>query len=156
LETDDNKENDRKLQRESMPKDYIESTPSGDHNRFFNAVGILSFTQQLLHEIESMVDELRYVIYYVCHNHLTYAKNCGEGYLPYAVRDDRIVITLAYYPEELDLDKSIRQTISEKIAPLINTVEDELTTNFNLTKQEIIDSISKNSVTNLWLKDAIK
>ena len=54
-------------------------------------------------------------------------------------------------PLESDSDKAVLQTIGEKIAPLIIAVDDIFFTNLNVTRQEIFDSILKNSVTNLWL-----
>lgn len=138
-------------QKERMPKNYFVSNPSGDYGGFFNTIGIISFSQQLLDEINSIAAELKYVIYYICHNHLTYAKNCGEGYLPYVVDGNRIAIRISYIPSQSDADIALHQTIVDKIAPLINSAEDKLTTNFNTTRQEVYESISKNSVTNLWL-----
>ncbi len=44
----------------------------------------------------------------------------------------------------------MRQEIADKIAPLINHVEDKPITRFNITRQEIIESITKNAVTNTW------
>jgi len=45
-------------QKTRMPKSYIESIPSRDYDNYFNAIGILSFNQQLLSEINSMTDDL--------------------------------------------------------------------------------------------------
>ena len=63
----------------------------------------------------------------------------------------QILIRVGLAPLESDSDKAVLQTIEEKIAPLINAVDNMFITNLNATRQEIFDSILKNSVTNLWL-----
>jgi hypothetical protein len=123
-------------ERGRMPKSYIDSKPLDEYSGFFNSVGVLSFNQQLFDEIDSIYIDLGSVIHYVCENHLTYAKNCGEGYLPYDVsQDGRIGIRYAVDTNLSDADRMALNGIADKIAPLINTVRDQLTTNFSTKRR---------------------
>jgi hypothetical protein len=70
--------------------------------------------------------------------------------LPYLVQDNKCAIKFAPIARSSDEDIIIRQKIAEKIAPLINHVEVEPITIFSTTRQDIIESITKNAVTNTW------
>jgi hypothetical protein len=85
----------------------------------------------------------------ICKNNLTHAVNCGEGYLPYIVANNKIGIQ--YSGKSVSEEKNMRESITEKIAPMINTREVKLKIGINYERPEIIRRVI--SCSNLMWRD---
>jgi hypothetical protein len=135
-----------------MPAGSIQTSfINTSEKHFFKAICNVRFNQNLFDEIMSTTTTLKEVISVICKNNLTHALNCGEGYLPYIVANNKIGIQYSGKSVSEE-EKNMRESITEKIAPMINTREVKLKIEINYERPEIIQSLAKNSVTNLWIK----
>ena len=142
---------DRK-EKQDMPAGSIQTSfINASEKHFFNAICNVRFNQNLFDAIMSTTTILKEVISVICKNNLTHAVNCGEGYLPYIVANNKIGIQYSGKSVSEE-EKNMRESITEKIAPMINTREVKLKIEINYERPEIIQSLAKNSVTNLWIK----
>ena len=117
----------------------------------FNAVSVVCFGPRLVKEINGILSTLRQVITLIYNNNEIMIKNCGEGYLPYTTRDGRLMAT-TFRLLESDKDQKTLSTIWSKILPNMNTQEIELTINTKYTNPDVIESINKNTVTNMRIE----
>ena len=58
---------------------------------FFNILSLLKFNKVLHARIRSVLLDFQFVVRYVCDNHLAYAINCGEPYLPFKIGNNKKV-----------------------------------------------------------------
>ena len=56
---------------------------------FFNLLSFVKFNEILQSRINIVLNDLQNLIRYICDNHLTYAINCGECYLPFKKENDK-------------------------------------------------------------------
>ncbi len=68
---------DRKV-RNDMPIRHYISNAKTNAGEYFNVVSSIKFNQKLQDEIKVALSPLEQIIPFICCNHLTYAKNCGE------------------------------------------------------------------------------
>jgi hypothetical protein len=142
---------DRKGKQDMAHAQYIQTSFINTREKhFFNAISNVRFNQNLFDEIRSTITILKDDFSFVCKNNLTHAVNCGEGYLPYIVDNNKIGIQFSGKTVSEE-EKNMRKSIAEKITPLINTREVNLKIEINYEKPEIIQSLANNSVTNLWI-----
>ena len=134
--------------KQDMPAGSIQTSfINTSEKHFFNTICNVRFNQNLFDEIMSTTT----IIPVICKNNLTHAVNCGERYLPYIIANNKIGIQ--YSGESVsEEEKNMRESITEKIAPMINTRGVNLKIEINYERPEIIQSLTKNSVTNLWIK----
>lgn len=50
--------------------------------KYYNALTHMNFNEKLETEIKRIMGELEIIVRYVCENHMIYAVNCGENYIP--------------------------------------------------------------------------
>ncbi|MGB8934347.1 MAG: hypothetical protein WCC17_04480 [Candidatus Nitrosopolaris sp.] len=146
----DNKE------EKDIPKGYFQafsrSYPMNDH--WYNVRGILKISQKLENEIRKTIDELSEIISYTVQNHLTHAKNCGEGYLPMMeLNEDTFSLWFPQQaveqltPHEIETMTSIK----EKISPNIHIIRINLLPTTIVADAKITKSIIEDTVTNVWI-----
>jgi hypothetical protein len=148
---------DRKSHSE-MPGGSIDAqstdVPAGD---YYNVVSHVNFNGNLIEHLKQTMRELRNLVTYICHNHITYATNCGEGYLPYDPNlNDPNSIMVKFY-SDLPPDDNYRekcQAIFDKVSPFMNRIQlgiDVLAEYRNLN-DTTRDALLKDPVTNFWIR----
>ena len=109
------------------------------------------FNSELTNEITTTISYLKELIPYLSDNHLAYAKNCGEDYLPYYYQDDTTFGLLFSNKDNLkEEDFLYRDEITSKIIPLMNITDIGLYVINEFKDNDVIKSIQKDTVTNIW------
>jgi hypothetical protein len=79
--------------KQDMPPGTIQTSfINTSEKHFFNAICNVRFNQNLFDEIMSTTTILKEVFSVICKNNPTHAVNCGEGFLPYIVANNKIGI----------------------------------------------------------------
>jgi hypothetical protein len=148
---------DRKSQSE-MPKGSIDAqssdVPAGE---YYNVVTHVNFNCNLIEYLKQTMRELRNLVTYICHNHITYATNCGEGYLPYDsnLNEANSIMVKFYSDTPVDANYTAKcQAIFDKVSPSINRMQlgiDFLAEYGNL-KDTTREALLKDPVTNFWIQ----
>jgi hypothetical protein len=118
---------------------------------WFNVQTALKFNQAANEELWETVAILNDVVSYVTWNHLDYALNCGEGYLPYSKIDEKRITFLFFMKARLDTnDDKLIQSIMDKLIDNMNFGRGGLRTSRSIDDARILKSIIYDPVTNLW------
>ncbi|MDF2736926.1 MAG: hypothetical protein K0S93_782 [Nitrososphaeraceae archaeon] len=136
-----------------LPSSYIKVTEEVDENKweYFNTLTCVRFNSELTNEISTTISYLKALIPYLADNHLAYAKNCGEDYLPYYYQDNTTFGLLFSNKDNLNEDDVLyRNEITKKIIPLMNMTDIGLYVINEFKDKDVIKSIQSNSVTNIW------
>jgi hypothetical protein len=136
-----------------LPSSYIKVTEEVDENKweYFNTLTCVRFNSELTNEITTTISYLKELIPYLSDNHLVYAKNCGEDYLPYYYQDDTTFGLLFSNKDNLkEEDFLYRDEITSKIIPLMNITDIGLYVINEFKDNDVIKSIQKDTVTNIW------
>lgn len=145
-----------KKDKTDMPPGYIISLPKDQtynlSSLYFNTVSILKVDDTLFDKITRMKSILGIIISFICDNHLTYAANCGETYLPVVRKSKEVGVRMVTLNWNDDIEAKLKE-IFNKILPYMNTNELNLDTVFKSENPLIIESLAKNVVTNIWLSD---
>lgn len=142
-----------RTEKSDMPKDHFQAFTSDPLiDQWYNVQSTLKINQKLEHEILKVTDDLSEVIAYTVNNHLTYAKNCGEGYLPImGLNED----TFSFWFPQTNFtqeEDQILGSIRDKIGPNINIVRTNLIIARIVNDADITKSIHEDTVTNVWMK----
>jgi len=139
-----------------LPQGYIippkkENPEEGEfYNKFFNTMTCVKFNNKLIGRITRLSSILAEIVPYLCDNHMTYAQNCGESYLPYFNYDGKIGIYFSNTnPTDEDSIK-VRTEITKKIIPIMNVKNIDLNTVNSFNQPEMVNSLENNNVTNIW------
>jgi len=143
------------IKRQSdLPMGYYVASKKRDSNagEFFNTMTCVKFNNKLIAKIAKVRSVLDEIVPFICDNHMNYAQNCGESYLPYFHDQENNKIGLIFSnSNSADNDViKIRREITQKIIPLMNIKYIELTTISEFNKPEIVNSLRNNIVTNIW------
>jgi len=139
-----------------MPPGYIVSFPKNQTYNFsrlyFNTVSILKVDDTLFDRIKKMKSILGTIVSFICENHLTYAANCGETYLPVVRKNKEVGVRMVTLNWNDDTEAKLKK-IFTKVLPYMNINDLNLDTVFKSKNPLIIESLAKNVVTNIWLSD---
>ena len=139
-------------QKEYMPKDSFFRNPDSNSLGWFNAKSIVKFNQEFRDELTTIIQNIRQFSLYIVDNHMTYAINCGEVYLPNTMNDSPNDIGLVFFtkgthtPEELELEKSI----ADKVLNRMNVAHTTLDIFAGVIGEKLAKSFKEDSVTNVW------
>jgi hypothetical protein len=136
-----------------MPENYIIGySNDGSIDGWYNVETIIKFGSHLLEEINDTMEDLKEVISYVTKNHITYALNCGEGYVPYFESKKDVFSPWLFAEETLSPpEKTMFESIMYKIMENMNMSPSRLNI-LKVIDNTIIESISNNSITNILFK----
>jgi hypothetical protein len=149
---------DRKKQKQDMPKGYHTILPKKDeYDGFYNAVSYLKFNQCLITELSVIQSILRDIISVICSTHMAFATNCGEGYLPYVIKDEKIGVNFCIMSPNSE-DEEISKKIAEKIIPNMNVVQVFLGVFGEIAgcSPEFLNSMVNDPVTNTWVDESVQ
>lgn len=105
---------------------------------YFNSVG------KILHEMEEIIP-------YVIENHLLYAENCGEDYLPIKIHENRIDYGVFYGSKQNDEDEKTLSKISERIGKNMLIAKRQFGYSLVLDNKKLIDMMDNDEfVINFW------
>jgi len=139
-----------------MPPGYIISFPKDQTYNFstlyFNTVSILKVDDTLFDKISRMKSILGIIVSFICENHLTYAANCGETYLPVVRKNKEVGVRMVTLNWNDGVEAKLKEIFS-KVLPYMNINELNLDTVFKSKNPLIIESLAKNVVTNIWLSN---
>lgn len=137
-----------------MPRGYFRaSSPDKLTDQWYNVQGILKINERLEDEIRDAADDLGEIISYIVQNHLTYAKNCGEGYLPLMeLNEDTFKLWFPQMPLTQQEEK-ILGSIRDKLSPNLHIIRTNLEVARIVTDPSISRSIHEDTVTNVWMAD---
>jgi len=143
------------LKRETdLPTGFLVGSNKGStsEGEFFNTMTFVKFNKKLTEQIASISSVLEEVVPYVCDNHMTYAKNCGESYLPYFhdKKNNKIGLIFSNIKSTEQEFTKIKSEIMKKIIPIMNIKDVDLTTITSINQPAIINSLKSNTVTNVW------
>jgi len=143
-----------KQELKKMPKNTIISDNKlGIDIPWYNVQSVLKINDNLFKTMGELIHNLPEIVKYVCHNHLTFAENCGENYLPYLDNNSKIGIGAFYGDPPSDNDQEILTKLNLKILPLMYCPNRQLHYGFNTDDEKIKKSIKEDVVTNFWLKN---
>jgi hypothetical protein len=144
---------DRKKEYQ-MPNGYIIGyNNDGSLDGWYNVEAMIKFGSNLLKEIKIIMEDLIDVISYITKNHITYALNCGEGYIPYFEREKDTYSPWLFSEEPLSGDeKSLFESMTYRIFKNMNMSPTRLNILKILNNDMITESVSTNSITNILFK----
>jgi hypothetical protein len=145
---------DRKVRRD-MPKRHYISDVRTKTAQYFNAVSYVKFNDKLLNEIQVTISRLKEIIPFICSNHMTYAKNCGESYLPYVVEDGKVGLKMPNRKGISDNENEICRRIINTIIPIMNISEGNHLILGEIVESKIKESMLNDAVTNIWIKNLV-
>jgi hypothetical protein len=145
---------DRKA-RSDMPKRHYISDARTNTAQYFNAVSYVKFNDKLLNEIQTTISRLKEIIPFICSNHMAYAKNCGESYLPYVIEDGKVGLKFPNRNTISDKDNEICSSIVNTIVPIMNISEGNHLTLGEVSESNIKKSMLNDPVTNIWIKNLV-
>jgi len=141
-----------KRKKKNMPKGSFIRSPDTNSTGWFNAKSIVKFNQKFRDELTTIFNDLRDFSLYIVDNHMTYAINCGEVYLPNTMNYSPIDIEMVFFPkrthapEELELEKSITDKVFSRMS-FAHTVLDIFS---GFMGENLVKSFKEDSVTNVW------
>jgi hypothetical protein len=104
---------DRKT-KDKIPQNHINLKPNNDIN-YFNILSYMLFDENLTKKIENILSDLNTIIDYICSNHLTYAMNCGDIYLPHTKKDNKTIVNFLDLEFENEEDRIFFNNLCNKI-----------------------------------------
>jgi hypothetical protein len=143
------------IKRETdLPNGFLIGSNKGSTNEgeFFNTMTFVKFNKKLTEQLQAISSILEEIVPYVCDNHMTCAKNCGESYLPYFhdKKNDKIGLIFSNAKSTEEEVIKIKSEIMKKIIPIMNIKDVDLTTITSINQPAIINSLNSNIVTNVW------
>ena len=143
---------DRK-NKDTIPKNHIDLKPN-IHINYFNVLSYILFDKNLTNKIENVLLDLHTIIDYICSNHLTYAMNCGEIYLPHTKKDNKTIVNFLDLACESEEEKTIFNNLCNKIVKKMNTEYPPLNLPFQGI-QDINEKLDKDNVVNIFLDNSL-
>lgn len=143
---------DRK-NKDQMPRGtfFVKKHPEADF--WYNAKSYVKFNAKLAEEITTISQELFGIIQYIVDSSFSYATNCGEGYLPYTIREDgKAYPMFLSKADSAEIKSDLEDSLSKKILAEMNTMDIsiKLTDQFQGKPGE---SFVNDSITNMWFED---
>jgi hypothetical protein len=123
---------------------------------YYNVISILNFSDKLVENLKKIIRDLKEIITYICDNHMTYATNCGEGYLPYDLRveDPEAIMVKFNFDSSAGGDYQEKcGAVFNKVVPLTIKIHPEL---YISAEYQTLNDIAKNSllsdtIINVWI-----
>lgn len=141
---------------ENMPADSVnlEKRDLGEDIPWFTTESILKIDQKLFDEISSILSDLRFLTRYVINNHLSYAENCGVGYLPfqYVDGDEKFNPGVFFGDKFLEDTQKIFDNMVLRIAETMLVPKRMVKFNVISKNDHVIKSLQDNIITNIWSK----
>jgi hypothetical protein len=143
---------DHKNKEEEMPRGYYRSVITEPSDQYwFNVQSHLNFNTKLFSDMSNVIGLLQHLSNYIVDNHLNYANNCGETYLPYEkLEEGKYSIKFLISPnfnEKQDIVDSITKKIISNM--IISDYFFEMNSNF--TEQKLVNAVIENSITNIFI-----
>ncbi len=145
----DHRENDKK-----MPSGYFVATvEDSSDSLWFNVESRILFNKKLISDINSIIGDLKIICNDIVENHLTYANNCGVGYLPVKQNEDKKYSISFLLPKSKINDyNELGEYLNKTILPNMVVSDFALHMNRSYTKEPIVKSLLENPITNIFLK----
>jgi hypothetical protein len=122
--------------------------------KWFNVQSALKFNKALDDEISEILAILKEVVGYVTFNHIDYALNCGEGYLPTnRIGEDKVNFTFFLKAPLSNEDNAIAQAIMDKLLPMMNLKRGNVYISRSVTDHAILKSLVNDPITNMWFSN---
>jgi len=140
--------------KKDLPSGYFVSwnKVNTEEGEFFNTLTCVKFNKEFIDNVTKIISILEELIPYICENHMTFAQNCGESYMPY-FHDHKNGKVGLIFSKTNSTEKEVikmRNEITKKIIPIMNINDIDLTTKTTFANPAIINSIKNNIVTNIW------
>ena len=119
-------------------------------NSYFNTISFVQYGDLLFDKIIRINSTLKQVVAFICDNHLTFAANCGETYLPFERKERKVGIRMFGINWDHDVEVKLLRIFS-KILASMNVNDFDLTTVFEVKSSSIVESVNKNVINNIWL-----
>jgi len=139
--------------REQMPNGtfFVKKHPEADF--WYNAKSFVKFNAKLAEEITTISQELFDITKYVVDSSFSYATNCGEGYLPYTIRDDGKAYPMFFSKAgSTEIKSGLDDSLSKKILAEMNVVDIPIK-GVEQFQGESGESFANDSITNMWYED---
>jgi len=143
---------DHKNNESDMPKDhYISTLDNNSDSIWFNVESRVNFNKKLFSEIGTVINHLEILCTTVVDNHLTFANNCGQNYLPvHETSSGKYSISFLINNasgNEIKLLETLNKKILENM--LVNPFEYHMTRNY--TKKPLSDAVINDSIINIFI-----
>jgi hypothetical protein len=144
---------DRK-EKDDMPKGSVNMKISDPLIQvWFNAQSMIKFGETLENDISAALKTLEEVSRYLSCNHMTYAQNCGEPYLPVYEKESNAFTPWFYGSSQLDLDESqLIDSAVRKIMPDMNIIRTNLFIRRDIRDQRLLSMMLTDPVVNMWFE----
>jgi len=143
---------DRKT-KENTPMGTFFVKPDPEADFWYNTKSFVKFNTELVKEVTSISQELFDITNYIVNCSFSYATNCGEGYLPYMIREDGKGYAMFLEKANSTIKKiDLEDSLSNKIFAEMN-VTDIAIHAVDQFKGELGKSFANDPVTNIWFEN---
>lgn len=145
---------DHKNNEDLMPKNYHVVTPDDNSDAvWFNVESRLNFNKKLFGEIGDAINNLEALCSTVVDNHLTYANNCGQNYLPvHTTTPGKYSISFLNTTSMTEKEIKLLEILNQKVLKdmLVNPIEYNMRRTY--TKKSLIEVLTNDPVINIFLR----
>ena len=146
---------DHRKNEDKMPSGYyVSKIDKNTDTVWFNVESRINFNQKLFSEIASNIHNLEILCSYIVDNHLTFANNCGESYLPVHNEKGQFSVDFLTRKPRDETKEKILENLNKKILPNMVTSDIEFSMKRTYTKEPLSSDVKENPVTNVFMKDS--
>lgn len=138
-----------KREKHTMPKDTIFTKIMKNRDDWHNTMSFLKMSEELFSEVNGVLHDIDTLVNFIVTNHILYAENCGQDYLPSMVGEkNQLMIGMIFGQGITNGDKVIYEHIKSKLMPNMHYVNPSLKFQINFEAMSIDPS---KTITNFWL-----
>lgn len=145
---------DHKDREDHMPKNYHPVTIENKSDVvWFNVESRLNFNKKLFSEIGAAMSNLEVLCSTIVENHLNYANNCGQNYLPVHQNEPgKYSISFVNTSKLTEKDIKLLEILNQKVLKdmLVNPVEYNM--NRTYTKKSLVEALTNESIVNIFIR----
>lgn len=142
-----------KKDKERLPHGTISLDPKDvkKNNPWFNIESWLKIDDKLFRKVGDIINELDQVGTYIIENHLLYADNCGEDYIPSRINGDKVDYCIFLGPETATQEEQkVINEIAHKLAKNLHIANRQFGYGLSLDNPDMNKSMNENMITNFW------
>ena len=140
-------------EKDKMPPETISiKRDLGGDVPWYTSESILKIDKKLFSEMGTISRELEEFFTYIISNHLSFAENCGEGYVPFRYEngDEKIRPGIFFGDKFSESEEKIFNEMIFKIASEMYAPKRALQFNITVENDDVKKSLEEKIVTNIW------
>lgn len=139
-------------QKNQIPPNTFTSEFKAENLDWFNTVSILKISPLLLDKIKRLMKILEDLVKSIINNHLSYAENCGEDYVPsIKIKQGEELEYPYFYGEKLSESEEISIfEISKKLVQNMHIIKRKAVLKFTYNAEKVPSISEIDSIINIW------